>query len=101
MRQIQTIKNPITGIEVHQYTVHEYNTRSKSPQYLSYWNHKLHSYMRNFPWELTITTINRTYHINYGITPSQITTGMRLSGMCTRKFYIHIYILVHMTSMCI
>ena len=101
MRQIQTIKNPITGTEVHQYTVHEYNTRSKSPQYLSSWNHKLPSYTRNIPRGWTITTITRTYKINHDITSSQITTGMRLYGMCTRKQYILIYIPVPMTCVCI
>ena len=64
----------------------------KSPQYLSSWNNKSPSYMRNIPWKWVITTIIRTYHIDHDIKGSQIITGTRLSGMCTRKQYILIYI---------
>ena len=72
----------------------------KDTQYLSSCNHKLSSYKRSVTWESTITNITRTYQINYDVISSQITTVMRVSSMCTRKWYTHTYIPVNMTYVC-
>ena len=69
----------------------------KYPQYLISWSCKLPSYTMNVLYECTITTVIRTYQVYYYIRSSQIITKTRLSGMWTRKGYILVYILVHIT----
>ena len=58
----------------------------KYPEYLSSRNRKLPSYTRNIPWERTITTITRTYQIEYDIRSIQIITGTVSSGICSIKW---------------
>ena len=72
----------------------------KYPQYLRFWNHELPSYIMNVPWKWSIATTTRTYSIDYYIRSSNIKTSMRLSGMCKIKWYIPIYIPVHMKYIC-